>query len=604
MGNRLKKAAALLAGYFLILAGWAPPVRAQKGTAASYVDGDYVVSWYNFGFVGVPGASIVSGNASTGSQTITICPAQVALPDGRSAFILGGQPGTAPVPITVDPQNSAVTETVTPTAVSLIPPPAGVNMNQAFKCANVTASFNNLHGASLNSHQVISGDGGLQEAINDAWSGSGSGGAQGGASSAGGQVVIPPDSAPYVTNAIIQAATVEYGVTLLDKRSGLSRPWTATPTGLALAAPTGVPVTGQAACDATHQSCSDATVAGAAGYAGGAIHTCEAYVDIMGNEGPCSADATWTDVSAKAIDLGLPAASSGAVGFVVYISLDAGTYAQAYQIPATSSICTLTTLETTTPACAVTNSTYGQTGSTFGKNALFNGGAQVTIVSLNTGLHFTKLASTVQTTASLTPMTNSSVTYSYAPSNRVGLCAGISSWNATQEIAAGGISASSTTGIPMSMGTWTIPANCFNFIGAEFRVSGKITWTDGGASDAMKVIVAWDAPGTNTTTVPTTLCNIANTHTNAAAAQTGWYSCTVRILTTGATGTALVNGGGFFDIATGAAGVLIGGANDTAVAASGSINLTAAARISVRFSDTGATVTGAQPLEGTLEALN
>jgi hypothetical protein len=602
MSNRLKKAAALLAGYFLILAGWAPPLRAQKGTAASYVDGDYVVSWYNFGFNGVPGASIVSGNTSTGSQTITICPAQVALPDGRSAFILGGQPSTIPVPITVDPQNSLVTETVTPTAVSLISPPNGVNMNQAFKCANVTATFANVHGASLNSHQVISGDGGLQEAINDAWSGSGSGGAQGGSSSAGGQVVIPPDSAPYVTNAIIQAATVEYGVTILDKRSGLSRPWTATPTGLALAVPT--TLTAQAACDATHTFCSDATVAGSASYAGGTLFGCVAYVDIMGNEGPCSLTASFTDVSAKAIDVGVPAASSGAVGYVVYLSLDNGTYAQAYQIPSTSSNCTLTTLETTLPACAVANTTYGQSASVFGKNALFSGGSQITTIALNTGLHFTKLASTVQTTVSLTPMTNSSVTYSYAPSNRVGLCAGISSWNATQEIAAGGISASSTTGIPMSMGTWTIPANCFNFIGAEFRVSGKLVETPSGASDALKVIVAWDAPGTNTTTVPTALCTIANTHTEAAAQQSAYWSCTVKILTTGATGTALVNGSGYFDIATGSAGVLIGSANETAVAASGSINLTAPARISVRFTNTGSTVTNAQPLEGVLEALN
>jgi len=73
----------------------------------------------------------------------------------------------------------------------------------------------------------------------------------------------------------------------------------------------------------------------------------------------------------------------------------------------------------------------------------------------------------------------------------------------------------------MSMGTWTVPANYFNFVGAEFRISGKITWTDGGAADTMKAIVAWDASGTNTTTVPTTLCNIVNGHTNAALRRRG-----------------------------------------------------------------------------------
>jgi hypothetical protein len=532
---------------------------------------------------------ILSGNSTTGAVSIVVSPPTPML-DGTAIPV---QVAWSSVYLTAPLVNDANIETATAmTAISFAACPAGnLGIGGSPLCATLSGNFASTHGQGA---LVQDGTFGLTSAAAAA------------VAAGGGQVVVDAAwTALGGTNAMISALAVVYPtLTILDVRSGAPRNWLPTPSGLALAAPTGVPVTGQAACDATHQACSDATVAGVAGYAGGALHTCEAYVDIMGNEGPCSADATWTDVSAKAIDMGLPAASAGAVGFVVYLSLDAGTYAQAYQVPATSTICTLTTLETVTPACAVTNATYGQTGSIFGKAGLFNGGAQITALSLNTGLHFTKLASTVQTTASLTPMTNSSVTYTYAPSNRTGGCPGISSWNQTQEIAAGGISASSTTGIPMSMGTWTIPANCFNFVGAEFRVSGKITWTDGGAADAMKVIVAWDSPLTNTTTVPTTLCNIANTHTNAAAAQTGWYSCTVKILTTGTGGTALVNGTGFFDIATGAAGVLIGTANDTAVAASAAINLTVPARIAVRFSDTGATVTGAQPLEAALEVLN
>lgn len=586
--NRAKALAAFFTAYMLILAGWSLPALAQQGSNSSYVAGERNVAWYAFGLGSVQGAFITSGNSSTGSQTITVCPGFRTLPDGRQVNLFGGIRGSGFVPITVDAQSSTNVETVTPTALTYTTPQQLQGANQAVPCAQITATFSFTHANSQNTHQVISGDGGLQEAINDAFL------------AGGGIVTVGPEST--VTNTQLAAAVAFPTVSIADKRAGVPRYWNITPTGLALAVPT--TLTAQAACDATHQFCSDATVAGSASYAGGSLFGCVAYVDIAGNEGPCSLTASFTDVSAKAIDVAAPAASPGAVGYVVYLSLDAGTYAQAYQIPSTSLNCTLTTLETILPACAVANTTFGQSASVFGKNALFNGGSQITTIALNTGLHFTKLASTVQTTASLTPMTNSSVTYSYAPSSRVGGCPGTSSWNATQEIAAGGISASSSTGIPMSMGTWTIPAGCFNFIGAEFRVSGKITWTDGGAADAMKVIVAWDASGTNTTTVPTTLCNIANSHTNAAAAQTGYYSCTVRILTTGATGTALVNGSGFFDIATGAAGVLIGGANDTAVAASGSINLLVPARISVRFSDTGATVTGAQPLEGTLEVLN
>lgn len=540
---------------------------------------------------------LIAGNTSTGSQTVTIA-GNFKTTDGTT--ISNSIIANTLTPVTFD-FGQGNQETVTPTSLSAATCPSG-NLgigSTSAQCLNFTGSFSNTHGQSAT---VIEGTFGLQTAINYA--------AQLGLTPAtgttnlggGGIILIDPAWAQMGgTNTIITAAVPFATVSILDNRGGAARYWNATPTGLALAVPT--TLTAQAACDATHSFCSDASVAGSASYAGGSLFGCVTYVDIMGNEGPCSLTATFTDVSAKAIDIGLPAASPGAVGWIPYLSLDAGTYAQAYQIPPTAAICTLSTL-TPIPSCAITNTTYGSTGSLFGKNTLFSGGAQITAISLSTGQHFPKLASTVQTTVSLTPMTNSSVSYSYAPSNRVGMCPGVSSWNATQEIAAGGISASSTTGIPMSMGTWTIPAGCFNFVGAEFRVSGKITWTDSGAADTLKVIVAWDAAGTNTTTVPTTLCNIANGHTIAGAAQTGYYSCTVRILTTGATGTALANGSGYFDIATGSAGTLVGGANDTAVAASGSINLTVPARIVVRFSDTGATVTGAQPLEGTLEVIN
>jgi hypothetical protein len=110
------------------------------------------------------GAYILSGNSATGSQTITVCPAFVAIPDGRVINPFGNQNGTF-APITVDPQGS-VSEVVTPTAVSVINAPAGASGAQS--CANVTASFSNLHGASYAQNQVMSGDSGIQEALNDA----------------------------------------------------------------------------------------------------------------------------------------------------------------------------------------------------------------------------------------------------------------------------------------------------------------------------------------------------------------------------------------------------------------------------------------------------
>ena len=518
---------------------------------------------------------------ATGTATLTLQPGAngaclPTLPDGSVIpNALQNGSGSLYTPIIVG-QGTPNSETVTPTAVSLASTPC-----------TITASFSNTHGPG---DIIVSGDAGLDEAINSI--------------PQGGVVVV--DNLAGATSANINTANVNPLVSIEDDRFGVPRYWNGTPTGLALAAPTlpAINIAGQAACDATHQMCSDATVAGSASW-GSTVYVCWAYVDIFGNEGPCSASTNWTSVASKAIDLGIPAASPGAVGAVPYLSLSGGTYAQAFQIPVTSTVCTMTTLETVTPACAVKNSTYNQAGSTYGAGGLFTtGGAQITTYPLNTSVHFTGLASTVQTTAAYTPMTNSSVTYAYAPGNRVGACAGISSYNNTQGIAAGGISASSTAAIPMALGTWTIPASCFNYIGAEFRVSGKFTWTEGSTSAATyNVVVGWDANGTDTTTKALALCTIANTHTPAAAAQNGYYSCTVKVLTTGATGTALVNGWGDMSIATGQA-LLIGFANDTAVAASGSINLTSAARITVQFFDSGNTVTGAQGLENTLEVLN
>jgi len=109
------------------------------------------------------GAFILTGNTATGSQTITVCPAMLALPDGP--VIQPMAPANSVFsPITIDGQSSALVETVTPTAYSLVSPQSGTGN---VPCAAITATFANLHSASYSTNQVISGDQGIQEAIND-----------------------------------------------------------------------------------------------------------------------------------------------------------------------------------------------------------------------------------------------------------------------------------------------------------------------------------------------------------------------------------------------------------------------------------------------------
>lgn len=506
---------------------------------------------------------VASGSTSTGAYSITF-------PAGGYATTVQGMsftPFTTTTRITVG--TGSTQETVTPSAVS------NCGVSNVATCT-VTATFTYAHGAGT---PVISGSGGFDEAANVA------------NQNGGGPLYVSNNTS--ITDALISASKAVFNnVTVMSMVHGTMEPWSPTPTGLALAAPTGVPVTGQAACDATHQACSDANVAGSASW-GSTVFVAVTYMDCFGNEGPASATTSWTSVASKAIDIASPAASTGACGWVPYLSLSGGTYILAYQIPPTSTVCTLSKL-TPIPSCAI--------GSTYGVNALFTGGAQITTYPVNTSMTYPTLATTAATLAGQHAMTNSSVTYAYAPGNRLGQC-GLTSANMVQTSAAGGINGSSATTVPNPLVSWSIPASCLNFIGAEFRVTGKWTYTDGGDTST-RLIVAWDSNGTDTASVPTPLCNILDTATGTAAAYNGTWTCTVKVLTTGATGTALVNGYSTQSLASGATTLVRNGA-DTAVAASGSINLTTNARISVWFEGIGATNNpGGQALDASLEFLN
>jgi len=571
---------ALLVAISFAAAGFAQLPVPQNASTISHQGGTYYAPGY-----ATWSGRVISGNTGTGSQSIIIAGSAgggtggLQLADGTTLSL--GTVFSTLTPTIID-FGQGNQETVTPTAVSIGTCPAGnLGVGGSMQCVTFTGSFSNTHGQSA---VVIDGSYGAQTAANYAFQ-------------LGGGVVIVDGVWATMggTNAMLSALVPFANVSVEDFRGGTPRFWNVTPTGAAFAAPT--TLTAQAACDATHQFCSDANVAGSASW-GGTVFGCVTYVDIAGNEGPCSATASFTSVASKAINIASPAAATGAVGWIPYLSLSAGTYAQAYQIPVTSSVCTLTTLETVIPACAIANTTYNQVTSTFGKNTLFNGGAQIASYPVNTGMHFPALGSVAMTAASLTPISNSSVSYSYAPSNRVG-APGISSANVVNYAASG----SSATTIPNAIASWSIPANYFNYVGAEFRVSGKFTYTDGGDTST-KVRVMWDAAGTNSTTLPTVVCDMVDTATGTAAAYNGNYTCTIKVATTGATGTALANGYSAQSLAAGAT-TLVRNTIDIGTAVSSSINLTAPARIVVYFVGTGATNNpGAQGLSATLEVLN
>lgn len=557
----MKKALTMLATVALLLTSFG---FAQNPQYPNNIGGRVMVSEY-------AKWSVQNLNATAvGAATMTLNNCFVSVGTGNKKIF----PFAVTVPVTV--VDGSLTENVTPTSIlaptALTGPSTGPN---PFACS-FTATFANAHSAGVT---IVSNDGGLEEAINDAV-GLGVG-------------IVTVDPSAGVTAAQFAAALPNPLVQIEDLRTSPITYWNIGPgTTSFFAAPT--TLTAQAACDATHSFCSDSAAVGT-WTAIGSLFGCVAYVDIAGNEGPCSATASFTNVTVKAIDVGTPAASTGAVGYTIYLSLSGGTYAAAYQVPITSSICTMTTLETVTPACAVTNALYGQTGSTFGKNALFSGGAQIAATTVNTAPHFA-VAGGVSTAASNAAAVSGHTSYLYYPSHKQqGVVA-------SAYLPFTAVTTQATT-VPSTMGTINLPSGFMNYLGKTIRITGKFTLTQPGSTSEV-FGVYWDAAGTDTTTNPVIACNFTNTSTGTNAAWNGEFVCVLTTTAVGATGTLTAGGSLLMNLAAATTAGELYQLPESATAATGSVNLTVPARLDIISTPTGSTQTATTLLSLTLEELN
>lgn len=422
----------------------------------------YVASSYNYGGTRpyAPDPLYVDvGNGATGSSTITVRFGTIHTQSGDSFM-----PFNVNAPITVG--TSANVETVTPTTVACTTP------DQVDTCV-VTASFSNIHGRG---EPIASGSFGLQEAINRAYNAA----SQSTTVPAGGAVIV--DQAwtnAGGLNSTITAAVPYQSVTIEDHRNGILF-WTPTQSvATALAAPATL-VNSTVGFGVAGANFTGGSYTGSSTY-----HACIAYVDIMGNEGPCSADksiATSGSAATDQIGFTAPAASTGAVGYTIYISLAAGSYNLTYQVPLTSTVCTLTKIETVTPACAVANTTYGQTGST----------AVVSALTVNTApLHL--LATTASSTAAYIGSPSGRTTYAYAPHQIIG------AQGLTVSQQAYAISPAPGSTVPTVIGTIPIPIGLMNYPGATIEICGNAVNASGGTATIEHIQFWWDAAGSNTT---------------------------------------------------------------------------------------------------------
>lgn len=549
-------------------------VHAQQGLSVlSNVSGersaDAYDSWRAFAY---------SGNSTTGSTSITVSQSGgVTLNDGSVIF-----PFNINAPLIVD-FGQVNAEVVTPTTVSGC---SSFNTTEPPSCT-ITATFANTHGRGAT---IKSATAGLQEAINAAF-------AQGGGQVTMSRLTVNNATsiatligAPATFQALMLGLVPYQNVGIVDKSFGATQYWNTTPvTTTVLATP--------ATLISTTVASNIGLAAGVAGSAswGSTTYACITYVDVMGQESPCSATYNFTSTTLLAIGFTAPAASTGAVGWKPYLSVSGGTYALAYSLPlitqagASTGVCTMTKIETTTPACALTNTTYGQTG----VGAVFTSYPVVT----------SQLAPEAASASAATYNGNNSghTVFSFVPGSHVGI-PGVVASNLPYPIT----TAMQTT-VPAVAGSIYLPPNFMNGVGRSIKVCGLLYKTSTTADTVTKVQLWWDAEGSNVSAgTPVQLTNTQVTNTLAAAANYQFCQViTTTVAATTATGGTIIPGQGWLTEAQVAAGAApVGGPTDL-VAAVASLNLALNSRLDVVYNHTTGTDGTGVILQGaTVEVIN
>lgn len=489
------------------------PLLAQNRTSFA---GEYNAMDYAYGVIPNVGPLRVNVGfnvpSSPTSLTLTLAYGNIALGDGTTVM-----PLSVNAPITVGVGSNA--ETVTPSGVSCGTP-------AIYSTCQVTATFSKGHGTG---DIVASGSYGLQEAIN--------------AASMGGLVAVSSKWTQIGgTNAIISSAVPLAGVVIEDNRSGPSQCWSVQPTTLTtISAPTTLTnstVTFTASPTGTWQT--------------SAYYFCITYVDMLGGESACSASYTQTSGTANyTLNITSPATSTGAVGWRAYGGVTST--ALAYLLPISATNCTLTTLESVMPACAI------------GSN-----GQWPLIYVTTTALSPLALGVTNQNN----PVPQSHTTFAYQPTGSLP--------TTLQQnygpFASGAVASATATDVTV-LGTVELPTGYLNQIGRTVRLTGKIV---GGVTTTgtLEIIVGTSWPGGATAGLPKTLCDIVNTGATFTTATVAIpFSCTLTTNAVGATAVGSLQADGW--ATAGAAGVLGVAWTDNSQSAVGSVGLFSQNEVSV-----------------------
>lgn len=529
--------------------------------------------------------TLIAGNTATGSQTVTIA-SQFKAADG--SIIPNSAIVNTLMPMIFDIGQGAQ-ETVTPTALAVTTCPSGnlgIGSNSA-QCINFTGSFNNTHGQS-----AVVGDGtfGLQTAINYAAS-LNSGAPPGVNSGSGGGTVIVDAAWAQMggTTALIQAAIPYPSVVIGDYRGRQAQWYSVQPSNqTALATAAALVNTTPTVCTGTATICStaNATLGGTTStWTSATVFFCTTYVDLQGHEGPCSPTFSYLTSATVTVQVQPPAATVGAVGYLVYAG---ASFAAVTRLPVVSGTtggptCTLTAVETVTPACAVTNTIYNQTGSV------------ATFALIEASTQPQPPGATITTFTTLQAFDISHTGYAYFPSN---VPAPAYTTNQVAFAASTGTSASN-----WELGRAFLPPGFMNTIGKTVRVSGLITGT-ANTVPTVTIFVAMGPPWT--ASVGAKVCTMVNTTAESAVVWNITFSCTITTQTVsiaaGTGGTVLGNGWFMQQFAT---GTTAGNLAVNNVVSPVTVNLFGGTEIEIILLPTSSTgITSPQLLQLSVEALN
>ncbi len=437
--------------------------------------------------------------------------------------------------------SGSVQETVTPTAVSC-------NTPAIYNSCTFTATTSNAHG---NQETVRTGSYGLQEAINLA------------RSMGGGTVVVSGRWAQAGgTNSTITSAATYSNVILQDTRAGNTY-WTMQPSTLTSLAVPATLVAGTVVFAA----------APVGTWAASAYYFCVTYVDALGGEGPCSATYNQTPTVNYSVTITAPAASTGAVGWRFYAG---ASYNAAYLLPIAATNCTLTTLETVIPACAI------------GSNGVWLAPSVTT-----TTLRPNGQTPTVNINAT---MPQGHTTFAYAAT------AGLPVPFQTN-FGPFPLFGSLTSGQIANVGTVSLPVGWLNVIGRTFRVTGKIALTTLNTATLPYITVGLGWVGGLTAGAPVSVCALVPAAAGSTATANETFSCTITTNAVGATAVATAMTNGYELLAAAAGGALTGATVDTGTAAIGSLGFFAQDTLYITYTSTTNNTGGEQLLDLHIETL-